>query len=68
MAERLRAGGAGIPAFYTATAVGTPLETGEVVIKYDSNKKPVIMSTPRPVKSLKASYFLIHHFSLDDDV
>ena len=28
LAERIRAGGAGIPAFYTATAVGTPLEEG----------------------------------------
>lgn len=29
LAERIRAGGAGIPAFYTATAVGTVLETGK---------------------------------------
>ena len=28
LAERIRAGGAGIPAFYTPTAVGTPLEAG----------------------------------------
>lgn len=28
LAERIRAGGAGIPAFYTQTAVGTPLEEG----------------------------------------
>ncbi|MDO8836215.1 MAG: 3-oxoacid CoA-transferase subunit A [Vicinamibacterales bacterium] len=31
LAERIRAGGAGIPAFYTATAVGTPLEAGKEV-------------------------------------
>lgn len=29
LAERIRAGGAGIPAFYTATSVGTPLEAGK---------------------------------------
>ena len=29
LAERIRAGGAGIPAFYTATSVGTPLESGK---------------------------------------
>lgn len=29
LAERIRAGGAGIPAFYTPTAVGTPLEKGK---------------------------------------
>ena len=31
LAERIRAGGAGIPAFYTATAVGTPLVEGKEV-------------------------------------
>jgi len=29
LAERIRAGGAGIPAFYTATSVGTPLGEGK---------------------------------------
>lgn len=29
LAERIRAGGAGIPAFFTATSVGTPLEDGK---------------------------------------
>ena len=28
LAERIRAGGAGVPAFYTATSVGTPLADG----------------------------------------
>ena len=29
LAEKMRAGGAGIPAFYTATGVGTPVATGK---------------------------------------
>src|SRR5919112_203268 len=29
MAERMRAAGAGVPAFYTATSVGTPLARGK---------------------------------------
>jgi 3-oxoadipate CoA-transferase alpha subunit len=29
LAERIRAGGAGIPAFYTKTSVGTPLAVGK---------------------------------------
>lgn len=29
LAERIRAGGAGVPAFYTATSVGTPLAEGK---------------------------------------
>ena len=35
LAERIRAGGAGIPAFYTATAVGTPLSEGKEVRNFD---------------------------------
>lgn len=31
LAERIRAGGAGIPAFYTATTVGTPLADGKEI-------------------------------------
>jgi len=34
LAERLRAGGAGIPAFYTRTAYGTVIQEGGNVIKY----------------------------------
>jgi len=36
LAERIRAGGAGIPAFYTATSVGTPLAEGKEVRGFDS--------------------------------
>lgn len=35
LAERIRAGGAGIPAFYTATSVGTPLEQGKEKRAFD---------------------------------
>ncbi len=35
LAERLRAGGAGIPAFYTKTAVGTPLAEGKETREFD---------------------------------
>lgn len=34
LSERIRAGGAGIPAFYTPTAYGTTLQTGGLVTKY----------------------------------
>merc|ERR1719410_3015407 len=34
LAERLRAGGAGIPAFFTRTAYGTIIQEGKNVIKY----------------------------------
>lgn len=35
LAERIRAGGAGIPAFYTATGVGTPIEGGKELKEFD---------------------------------
>jgi 3-oxoacid CoA-transferase len=34
LAERIRAGGAGIPAFYTPTAVGTLVEEGGIPLKF----------------------------------
>ncbi|HNQ73608.1 MAG TPA: 3-oxoacid CoA-transferase subunit A [Verrucomicrobiota bacterium] len=38
LAERIRAGGAGIPAFYTAAAVGTVLATGKEVRRFDGRE------------------------------
>ncbi len=38
LAERIRAGGAGIPAFYTPTTVGTPLAQGKEVREFDGRK------------------------------
>jgi 3-oxoacid CoA-transferase subunit A len=35
LAERLRAGGAGIPAFYTPTGVGTPIAEGKSEVIFD---------------------------------
>ena len=37
-AERLRAGGAGIPAFYTPTGVGTPVAEGKEVRTFDGRE------------------------------
>ncbi|TCP31744.1 3-oxoacid CoA-transferase subunit A [Scopulibacillus darangshiensis] len=38
LAERIRAGGAGIPAFYTPAAVGTPLAEGREVRSFDGKE------------------------------
>ena len=35
LAEKIRAGGAGVPAFYTATSVGTPLAEGKEIRNID---------------------------------
>jgi hypothetical protein len=55
LAERCRAGGAGIPAFYTATAYGTLIHKGGSPIKYKPQANPKakpeieIASEPREV-------------------
>lgn len=38
LAERIRAGGAGIPAFYTATSAGTPLADGKETREFDGRQ------------------------------
>lgn len=38
LAERMRAGGAGIPGFYTATGYGTPVAEGKEVREFDGRK------------------------------
>lgn len=38
LAERLRAGGAGIPGFYTATGVGTPIAEGKPEAEFDGRR------------------------------
>ena len=41
LAERCRAGGAGIPAFYTPTGVGTLIQIGDFPIKFAPGGKSV---------------------------
>ena len=50
LAEKLRAGGAGIPAFYTASGVGTLFQKGGLPIKFDSNGNVQISSSEKPIK------------------
>ncbi len=48
LAERLRAGGSGIPAFYTATGVGTQVAEGGLPWRYDAQGEVVLSSPPKP--------------------
>jgi 3-oxoacid CoA-transferase subunit A len=52
LAERIRAGGAGIPAFYTPAGVGTPVAAGKEVRVFDG--KPYLLET-----ALRADFSLI---------
>ena len=54
LAEKIRAGGAGIPAFYTPTGFGTLIQQGGAPIKYDKNtKRPLIESSLKEVNVIK---------------
>jgi 3-oxoacid CoA-transferase subunit A len=50
--ERIRAGGAGIPAFYTPTGVGTVVERGKEVREFDG--RPYLLE-----RALKADFALV---------
>lgn len=58
LAERIRAGGAGIPAFYTATAVGTMLADGKELREFEG--KQYVME-----RGLKADFSLIKCLKAD---
>jgi 3-oxoacid CoA-transferase subunit A len=50
LAERMRAGGSGIPGFYTATGVGTQVAEGGLPWKYDSEGNVIVSSPPKETK------------------
>lgn len=51
LAEKLRAAGAGIPAFYTRTGVGSPVAEGGIPMRYDSTGEVALASSPKEVRS-----------------
>lgn len=76
LAERCRAGGAGIPAFYTPAAFGTVVQTGELPLKHNSNGTVAMYSSPRDVKvfdgkshvmeeAIKGDYALVKAWKAD---
>ena len=50
LAERMRAGGSGIPGFYTATGVGTQVAEGGLPWRYDTDGNVVVASPPKETK------------------
>lgn len=52
LAEKLRAAGAGIPAFYTVTGVGTQVADGGMPLKYDSDGNVIEESKPKVTREL----------------
>jgi 3-oxoacid CoA-transferase subunit A len=53
LAERLRAGGSGIPAFYTATGVGTQVAEGGLPWRYGEDGSVVLASTAKETREFQ---------------
>ena len=52
LAERIRAGGAGIPAFYTATGVGTAVSEGGLPLRYRADGTVALASPKKEVRTV----------------
>src|SRR4051794_4642522 len=59
LAERLRAGGIGVPAFYTPTGVGTMVADGGIPIRYDAEGKVVETSRPKEVREFDGRQYVL---------
>ena len=59
LAERIRAGGAGIPAFYTPTAYGTLIEEGNFPIKYNKDGTTAIASKGREAREFNGKHYVM---------
>lgn len=78
LAERLRAGGAGIPAFYTPAGVGTSVADGGLPLSYDDGGEVVALSTPREIREfdgrpyvmergIRTDFALVHAWRADTE-
>jgi 3-oxoacid CoA-transferase subunit A len=61
LAERLRAGGAGIPAFYTRAGVGTQVADGGLPRRYDTEGRIVVASDPKEVRAFDGVDHILEH-------
>ena len=55
LAERLRAGGSGIPAFFTATGVGTQIAEGGLPWRYAADGSVAVASPPKEVREFETA-------------
>jgi 3-oxoacid CoA-transferase subunit A len=76
LAERLRAGGAGIPAFYTPAGLGTMVAEGGLPWRYGATGEVVTESEPRPIaefdgqsyvleRGIRTDFALVHAWKAD---
>ncbi|MGV0624613.1 CoA transferase subunit A [Mycolicibacter minnesotensis] len=61
LAERLRAGGAGIPAFYTPTGVGTQVADGGLPWRYDGTGAVAVASPRKETREFDGRTYVLEH-------
>lgn len=59
LAERMRAGGAGIPAFFTPAGVGTPVADGGLPLRYDGRGGVVVASAPKETREFDGKTYVL---------
>ncbi len=61
LAERLRAGGAGIPAFYTPTGVHTAISDGGLPVVYDADGSVKKYSEKKEIRTFDGKDYVLEH-------
>ncbi|MEU1085629.1 CoA transferase subunit A [Streptomyces sp. NPDC005892] len=61
LAERLRAGGAGIPAFYTPAGVGTQVAEGGLPWRYAPDGTVAVASPPKEIRGFRGRSYVLEH-------
>ncbi|AJF69079.1 CoA transferase subunit A [Streptomyces vietnamensis] len=61
LAERLRAGGCGIPAFFTPAGVGTQVADGGLPWRYDGRGGVALASPPKEVREFDGVAYVLEH-------
>ncbi|WP_223690926.1 CoA transferase subunit A [Leifsonia poae] len=61
LAEKLRAGGAGIPAFYTPAGVGTQIAEGGLPRRYAPDGSVAVASDPKEVRRFEGADYVLEH-------
>src|SRR6476469_6532409 len=70
LAERMRAGGNGVPAFFTATGVGTQVAEGGLPWKYDAEGNVLVSAPAKEVRTFQTAEgereFVLEHAIVAD--
>ena len=59
LAERLRAGGCGIPAFYTPAGVGTPVADGGIPLKHNADGSVAVASPAKETRTFHGRDYVL---------